>query len=162
LGSSVSENGGAALDVSRRIQKARGAFAKLRRVWQSTLMRPDTKTTVFNASVKSVLLYGWETWLVTNELGRKIQTFINSFLRYILKIWWPRTISNRELWQLSGQTDINMDIRKRKFRWIVHTLRKDDEQPSKVALHWNPQGNRGRGRPRNIWSRSALREVGVS
>jgi hypothetical protein len=25
-----------------------------------------------------------------------------------------------------------MEIRKRKFRWIGHTLRKDDEQPSKV------------------------------
>jgi hypothetical protein len=37
LGSTVSENGGATLDVSRRIKKARGAFAKLRKVWQSTL-----------------------------------------------------------------------------------------------------------------------------
>jgi hypothetical protein len=44
----------------------------------------------------------------------------------ILRIWWPGTISNRELWQLSGQSDINMEIRKRKFVWIGHTLRKDD------------------------------------
>jgi hypothetical protein len=54
-----------------------------------------------------------------------------------------------------------MEIRKRKFRWIGHTLRKG-EQPSKVALQWNPQGNRGRGRPRNSWRRSALREAGRS
>jgi hypothetical protein len=37
LGSIVSENGGATQD-SRRIQKAQGAFAKLRKSWQSTLM----------------------------------------------------------------------------------------------------------------------------
>jgi hypothetical protein len=42
------------------------------------------------------------------------------------------------------------------------TLRKDDEQPSKVVLQWNPQGNRGRGRPRNSWRRSILREAGRS
>jgi hypothetical protein len=29
------------------------------------------------------------------------------------------------------------------FREIGHTLRNDDEQPSKGALQWNPQGNRG-------------------
>jgi hypothetical protein len=43
LGSTVSANGGATLDVSRRIQKARGAFAKLRKVWQSTFMNRNTK-----------------------------------------------------------------------------------------------------------------------
>jgi hypothetical protein len=31
----------------------------------------------FNACVKSVLLYGCETWLVTSEIRRKIQTFVN-------------------------------------------------------------------------------------
>jgi hypothetical protein len=51
-----------------------------------------------------------------------------------------------------------MKIWKRKFRWIGHTLRKDDEQP----LQWNPQGNRGKGRPRNSWRRSTLREAGRS
>jgi hypothetical protein len=55
-----------------------------------------------------------------------------------------------------------MEIRKRKFRWIGHTLREDGEQPSKVALQWNPQGNRGRGRPRNSWRRFTLKEAGVS
>ena len=38
---------------------------------------------IFNAYVKSVLLYGCETWLVTNEIQRKIQTFVNRCLRYI-------------------------------------------------------------------------------
>jgi hypothetical protein len=53
-----------------------------------------------------------------------------------------------------------MDIMKRKFRWIGHTLRKDDEQPSKVVAQWNPQGSRGRERPRNRWRRPTLREAG--
>jgi hypothetical protein len=121
------ENRGATLDVSRRIQKARGAFIELRKVWQSTLMTRDTKITVFSASVKSVLLYGFETQLVTNELRWKIQTFINRFLTYILRIWWPRLIWNGELSKLSGQTDINMEIRTWKFRWTGHTLMTDDE-----------------------------------
>jgi hypothetical protein len=58
LGSTVSENGGATLEVRKRIQKAQGAFAKLQKFWQSTLMKRDTKIKVFHACVKSVLLYG--------------------------------------------------------------------------------------------------------
>jgi hypothetical protein len=101
-----------------------------------------------------VLLSGCETQLVTNE--EEIQMFINRCLRSILKIWWPRTISKREPWQLSGQRDINIEKRKRKFRWIGHTLSRNDEQPSKVVLQQNAQGSRGRWRPRNSWRTSTL------
>jgi hypothetical protein len=54
-----------------------------------------------------------------------------------------------------------LEIRKRKFRRTGHTLRKDDEL-SKVALQWYPQENRGRGRPRNRWRISTLRDAGRS
>jgi hypothetical protein len=111
--------------------------------------------------VKSVLLYGCETWLVTKEIQCKIQTFVNRYLRYILRIWWPNIISNKDLWKVAGQEDINVEIRKRKFRWIGHTLRKEDGEIPTAALLWNPQGNTKRGRPRNSW-RSVIKEAGRS
>jgi len=52
--------------------------------------------------------------------------------------------------------------KKRKFRWIGHTLRKEDGEISKAALFWNPQGNRKRGRPRNSWRRSVIKDAGRS
>jgi len=56
--------------------------------------------------------------------------------------------------------DINVKIRKRKFKWIGHTLRKEDGEITKAALLWNPQGKRKRGRPRNSWRRSVIKEAG--
>jgi hypothetical protein len=53
-GSVVAEDGGARTDVSVRIQKARGSFSKLRKVWLSTSIRKDTKIRIFNACMKSV------------------------------------------------------------------------------------------------------------
>ena len=103
--------------------------------------------------MKSVLLYGCETWLVTSEIRRKIQTFVNRCLRYILRIWWPNVISNKDLWRVTGQEDINLEIRK---------LRKEDWEKPKAALLWNPQGSRKRGRPKNSWRRSVIKEVGRS
>ena len=107
-----------------------------------------------------MLLCGCETWLVTKEIQRKIQTFVNRCLRYKLRIWWPNIISNKDLWKVTGQEDINVEIRKRKFRWIGHTLR-NGEIPNS-ALLWNPHGNRKRGRPRNSWRESVIKEAGRS
>ena len=125
-------------------------------------LRKDTKIRIFNACVKSVLLCGCETWVVTKEIQCKIQTFVNIYLRYILRIWWPNIISNKDLWKVKGQEDINLEIRKRKCRWIGHTLRKEDGEILKAALLWNPQGNRKRGRPRNSWRRSVIKQTGRS
>jgi hypothetical protein len=36
LGSAVAEDGGTSVDVKMRIQKAKGSFSKLRKVWAST------------------------------------------------------------------------------------------------------------------------------
>jgi len=145
-----------------RIQKARGSFSKLRKVWLSKSLRKNTKIRIFNACVISVLLYGCETWLVTNEIQRKIQTFTTRCLRYILRIWWPNIISDKDLWKITGQEDINLEIRKRKFRWIGHILRKEDGEVPMAALLWNPQGNRKRRRPKNSWRRSVIKKAGRS
>jgi hypothetical protein len=142
FGSIVAENGGTSREVNARIQKARGSFSKLRRVWLSKSLRKDTEIRIFNACVKSVLLYGCETWLVTNKIQRKIQTFVNRCLRYVLRIWWTNIISNKDLWKVTGQEDINLEIRTRKFKWIGHTLRKEDGEIPKAALPSGKQEDR--------------------
>jgi hypothetical protein len=91
-----------------------------------------------------------------------MQTFVNQCLRHILRIWRPNIISNKDLWRVTGQVDINLEIRKRKFRWIGHTLRKEDEEIPKAALLWNPKGSRKRGRPKTRWRKSVIKEAGRS
>jgi hypothetical protein len=65
---------------------------------------------------------------------------VNRCLRYILRIWWPNIISNKDLWKVTGQEDINVEIRKRKFRWIGHTLGKEDGEISKGCPTLEPSG----------------------
>jgi hypothetical protein len=63
---------------------------------------------LFNACVKSVLLYGCETWFVTNNTTQKLQAFVNKCLRNILVNWWPQIISNEELWERTEQPKIDV------------------------------------------------------
>jgi hypothetical protein len=81
-------------------------------------------------------------------------------LRYICRIWWPTVISNEKLWTETNQENVTIGIRLLKFSWTGHTLKKSDREPCKVALMWNTQSSRKRGRPRNSWRRSTLTEAG--
>ena len=121
-----------------------------------------TKITIFNACVKSVLLYGSESWFVSAAITQKLQTYVNRCLRQILRIWWPRTIRNERLWQITNQQPIEKQIIKRKYGWLGHTLRKPIGEIAHAALEWNPQGRRNRGRPKSTWRRSISRETGKS
>jgi hypothetical protein len=64
---------------------------------------------------------------------------VNRCLRYILRIWWPNIISNKDLCKVTGQEDINSEIRKRKFRWIGHIKRRGWRE-TKVCPTLEPSG----------------------
>ena len=160
LGSNISADGGGPRDIELRINKARGAFHNLKTVWRAKNIGQKLKIKIFNSCVKSVLLYGCETWFVTKEIMSKLQAYVNRCLRFIMNIRWPRIISNQELWKLTDQVDINLEIRRRKYGWIGHTLRKKADEICHSVLQWNPQGRRQPGRPRVTWRRTVLKECG--
>ena len=58
---------------------------------------------------------GVKLGLSQSKFRVKYKTFVNRSLRYILRIWWPNIISNKDLCKVTGHEDINVEIRKRKF-----------------------------------------------
>ncbi|VDP30661.1 unnamed protein product [Schistosoma margrebowiei] len=153
LGSIIDEQGGSDADVKQRIGKARAVYLQLRNVWNSKQLSTNTKVRIFNTNVKTVLLYGAETWRTTKAIIQKIQVFINSSLRKILQICWPDTISINVLWERTNQIPVEEEIKKKRSKWIGHTLRKAPNCVTRQALIWNPQGRRRRGRPKNTLRR---------
>ena len=106
------------------ISKARAAFHILRNVWKSRVIGKTTKIRLFNTNVKSVLLYGAETWRMNKTTLKRIQTFVNQCLRKILGIQWMDKVSNKDLWERTRQVQIETEILKRRWGWLGHTLRK--------------------------------------
>ena len=84
----IDSNGGTEADVKSRIGKAQAAFLALSKVWKTRDISLKTKLKLFNSNVKSVLLYGCETWNASKSCIRKVQVFINKSLRKILRIRW--------------------------------------------------------------------------
>ena len=153
LGSFINITGGTYEDVLARIGKARSAFNTLASIRRSREITTTTKLRIFNSNVKSVLLYGSETWRMTQKTVSKLQTFINKCLRRILGIYWPAAISNANLWETTGQAPVRQEFTSGKWTWIGHTFRRPSYCIARQALLWNPQGSRRRGRLPNSWTR---------
>ena len=144
--------GGAGIDIRQRIGKARGAFAKLRPMWRRRNFSRRTKIKIYQACVLSVLRL--RIWMLENMLCM-LQSFHTSCLRKLLHIFWPKEISNSELFKLTEQGDMSIVLTRRRWSWVGHVLSKKSTSISKVALRWTPEGKRKRGRPKSTWRTTA-------
>jgi len=113
-----------------------------------------TKLRIFCSNVNSVLLYGYETWKEIKTTTSRLQNFVNLCLRRILNIHWPEVISKEEPWRRTEEIEMPMHIKRWKWKWLGHTLRKGNEAIKRDDLDWNPQGKRRRRRPRHTWGRT--------
>jgi hypothetical protein len=112
----MTNEGGTEKDIETRIVNAQNAFHMLNRIWYSSNLSKGNKIRIFNSNVKSVLLYGSETWKINKKLIQKLQVFVNKCLRKIAKIWWPNKISNERLWEITNQETIEKTIKIRKWK----------------------------------------------
>jgi hypothetical protein len=94
LGSVVTKNGGIEEDVLNWISRANTAFVQLYSIWKNKQITQRTKLRIFETNVKAVLLYGCETWKITQTIVNQLQTFINKCLQKMCNIHWPQIITN--------------------------------------------------------------------
>ena len=153
LGSIIDREGGTGAEIKSRIGKAQAAFISLNRIWKTRDISLRTKLRIFNSNVKSVLLYGCETWNASQTCIKRIQVFLNRCLRKLLRIRWTDRVTNEEVLRKTGQIPVRDEVGRRRWRWIGHTLRKSGSCITKKVIDWNPQGKRSRGRPRGTWRR---------
>jgi hypothetical protein len=82
-----------------------------------------------------------------------------ALLRRIMNIKWFDRITNEDLWIIAQQEALENQIKRRKWNWTGHTLRKETGSAEKTALDWNPQGYRRSGRPKRTWRRKIEEEI---
>ena len=96
---------------------------------------------------QTTLIYGAESWKITKTISYRLEVFQRKCLRRILRIFWPNTISNEDIYAQTLTMLITEEIQRRRWRWICHILRR----PTTISiftLRWNPAGKRSRGKPK--------------
>jgi hypothetical protein len=65
-----------------------------------------------------------------------------------MNIKWTDKITRGELWRITKQKPIEIQIKRIKWNWFEHKLFKETEAIVKTALDRNPEGHKRRGRPK--------------
>jgi hypothetical protein len=153
LGATLSKGGTCTAEIRIRIATATSAMARLSRVWRSNISFP-TKYRLFRSLVLSILLYGCETWTLTDRMEKRVQAFEMKSMRKLLRISYIEHRTNEyvrsKVASLVGpQEPLLATVKRRKLTWYGHVARHDGL--CKTIVQGTVEGGRRRGRPRKSW-----------
>ena len=56
----------------------------------------------------------------------------------IFRSYWPNCITNGEVLRRAEIVQVEIRIRRRKWAWIGHPMRKDEDNIARMAMEWKP------------------------
>ncbi len=152
-------NGQGTEETRSRVNLARSAFSRLQScLWSRREMSAEGR--VYQAVMRSILLYGYETWPVRVADERMLEVFDNDSIRRILHVRHWDCGPSVELRHRLYLTSIPALLVQRRLRWFGHAARWADQgstsaQPASYVAqaNWRPVEDVGRhGTPVQITS----------
>ena len=98
LGSMMASSSG---DFKRRKGLAWTAFSKLEHLWRCPSISIPTKINLFNTTCVTVLLYGFESWVLSKAMESEINAFGTSSYRIMHNIKRIGRVSNPTIYDLT-------------------------------------------------------------
>ena len=162
-------------ELAHRANMAKAAFAEHKTVLLDNNVVLRTRITLLNGLVRSRLTYGCHAWRPTENEIRKLSSTYNNFLRRMIHRGFERigqqpvindesgdsnaesddeeeheidyrfVITNKQLYDLSGTTDVRAYYEDQQRNWISHTIRAPNDDPIKI-LTFHQEKATGRGR----------------
>ena len=162
LGALVTEDGRCECELDRRIAVAKNNFAKMSRILTDHDMSLATKIRLAQCFVWSTLLYGCETWSLTQTNEMKLRGLEMWMYRRIGRVSWKAKKTNKEVLNKLGlqSTKLMTVVRQRIVRFHGHVRRYDSLQ--RIITEGMVNGKRGRGRKRCGWLGNVSQYAGMN
>ena len=74
--------------------------------------------------VRSILIYGHESWYSTVTTDNKFLAFENKALRRILGVRWWERVSNARIREITGVQPVDEFVRYSRWKWLGHAYRR--------------------------------------
>ena len=121
LGSMIRQDGKVKEEVAVRLGKAGIAYQMWRKkVFRSHNLSKETNLCAFRTLVMSVLLYGTETWDVSQKHLNKLRTFQMRCLCDILGLTLWDKVRNTTILEGTGELLVEKQLRQRRLQWFGH------------------------------------------
>ena len=164
LGSWLTRDCRDSIDVCERVDSASSAFGALRKsIFSSVKISLLAKRFVYNTLILPVLLYGSDTWCLTEKSFNQLRKFHARCTRAMCRVNLLHTrehrISTAELLGRIGLNTIDSIVTRNQLRWAGHVMRMGSERlPRKMITSWvcNP---RPRGAPEFTYGRGLYKAL---
>jgi hypothetical protein len=147
-------------DISIRKFLAWKALKDMTKIWKSA-MNPDLQKRFFIATMESILLYGCESWAMTDAMERSLSGTYTRMLRKALNVHWSAHTTNNELYG-KKKPRVDMKIAERRLRLAGHCYRHPDLSTQKLLVWEHTYGTRERGRPKTTYVDTLMRDTGAT
>jgi hypothetical protein len=167
LGSTIDKFGGSGNDIRLRIGKATGAFSTLnKQFWKRKDISINTKYRVYNAMVRSILLYGCETWPLRKGDVEQLCAFERRCLRKLLRLSARQHLAPETVKTLFPKhVELSIHLQRRQLTWLGHVLRMPTSRfPRKLFLTQPPKAKKRPGGQRLMWEdtvRTSIEKGGI-
>ena len=147
-------------DIDRRRRLANFAFHTHRNILTSQRLSLKTRLRAFDAYITPIYLYNADLWTLTKTMADKVDCHHRQYLRRIMKVHWPRTITNIRLYNITQQTAWTTKLKASRLRLTGHILRLPEDTPVRQALSEALKPTRRPpGRPRLTWVAQVARDL---
>ncbi|KAG7295429.1 hypothetical protein JYU34_019084 [Plutella xylostella] len=149
-------------EIERRIKKAWSAYWSMKDIFKSNI-DIKLKKIAMDTIVTPTLLYGCQTWPISNEVIHKMQIFQRSAERSMLGLTLRNKVRNTIIRNTTNIIDAAKLVCQLKWRWAGHLARTTDGRWSEKMLHWYPrEARRPPGRPRRRWRDDLVSAAGIN
>ena len=164
LGDVISCRGGAETAVRHRIAIAWHKWRELCSLLSNRGIPLKHRARVYNACIRSAMLYGAVTWALTQREESLLQACDRRMLRRLCGVTLRDRIPSDEVLRRCGLESILLRVRKMRMAWFGHVYRRDGDDPVCRVQDVEAPGRRPRGRPKKTWNdcvRGDLSAAGV-
>ena len=161
LGSVITDEGSKP-EILSRIAQTTAALTRLKPVWNDRGFLSVLRLMRF--LVTSIFLYACESWTLTAELQRRIQTMEMRCYRKILCISYKDHVINEEVrakiqQAIGPHEDLLIIVQRRKLQWYGHVSR--SSALAKTTWQGTVKGGKRQGRQRKRWEDNIMEWTGL-
>jgi hypothetical protein len=107
---------------------------------------------IYNTLIKNSLLFGAETWRLTENNRRRVEATGTDVLKTSSRKSRKDIIRNVTIRQQIGlEETITKLIEQQQLTWYGHVKRMAEGRLHRIALRWMPKQKRALGRPKKNW-----------
>ena len=165
LGSVLDRDGGVDRAVRLRVVAAWTKWREIAGLLCNRRIPLKSRANIYDACIRSVILYGAESWPLTQRLEKYIQSCDRRLLRYMSGVSLRDRVSSAEVAQGCGLREILMVVRVRRLQWFGHVKRREEGEALSIVHRWQVEGRRPRGRPKKLWMsviQEDMRKLGIN